>query len=102
MNEQEEYQSGKFVVTVLLPNGSEKEHQYDLPVTLQQGKEMLRMVFAALDKRSSVLLWFDNPHTIYNPANVSGIRFNFATSKQSEEFRKQARKRSIGYLKDEE
>jgi ACT domain-containing protein len=95
----EEYQSGKFVVTVLLSDGSEKEHQYDLPVTLKQAKEMLSMVFTALGKRNSGLLWFDNPITIYNPDNVSGIQFKFATSKQIEEFMKQVRKKSIGFLK---
>ena len=99
MSEKEKYQSGKFVVTVLLSSGREEEHQYDLPVTLEEGKRMLKMVFAALDKQSPVPLSFDNPNTIYNPDNVSGIRFNFVTSEQIEEFRKQV-DRKLGYLKD--
>ena len=99
MSEKEKYQSGKFAVTVLLSNGREEKHQYDLPVTLEEGKRMLEMVFAALDKQSPVLLSFANPITVYNPDNVSGIRFNFVTSEQIEEFRKQV-DRKFGYLKD--
>jgi len=101
MSEQEEYQSGKFVVTILLVNGTKYQHQYDLPVTLEQGKLMMDMVFAALDKKGRIPLSFDNPVTIYNPDNVLGVQFHFVTLRQMKEFRKHM-KIKMGLLPDEE
>jgi len=80
MAKEEGQQKMKMIVTVLLSNGNEVKHAYDDP-SVKEIIETKRTVFTALSRNQlgrdePCPLAFDNPEIVYNPDNVSGIRFD--------------------------
>lgn len=99
----EQKTTGKFIFTVLLPSGKEIPHEYELPLDRKKFEEfvdsMVDMVFDALTKGKPNVLLFSNPTSVYNPANVSGVKVSFIGPVELEEVTERLR-RKMGFVKD--
>ena len=91
------------VYTVLLPSGHEFEHEYEVSADFNEIKkfihEMTDMMRKGLTRKEDAPLIFNNPVALYNPDNVSGIRFNSISTEALEEFNRDMT-RKMGYVKD--
>lgn len=95
----------KVVYTVLLTNGREFDHEYNVPADADFEKalefigEMSDRIFDAMGGKGETPLFLRNPHTVYSPVNVAGVR---STTISTEEYKEFAEKldRKMGFVKD--
>jgi len=92
-----------FVCTVLLTNGREISHTYDVPSNEERAKEfigeMVDMLHDGLQERNPPILLLKHPDILYNIDNVMSVRWNFIDSKELNERMAELAKKKIGFLK---
>ena len=98
-----EHKAPKLIFTVLLVNGREISHTYDVPPNLEEAKElvdsMVKMIAAAMSHRKETYLHLMHPSISYNPDSVSGVRFHAFEAKELEEAIEEAQ-RKLGFTED--
>jgi hypothetical protein len=95
--------SAELIFTVLLPNGKEIHHKYEVPSDVKKRKKLYDdvtdMVVKALTVGKPHGLLFDNPLTLYNPANVSGVRADLIGLVELQHVTEEL-SRKLGFVKD--
>ena len=99
----EQNKTGKVIFTVLLPSGKEIPHEYEVTSDREKLGELLDhvadMVGKALTIGKAHRLLFENPPTVYNPDNVSGVQVSFFGPVELEKVRERVG-RKMGFVKD--
>ena len=76
----------QLLVRVMIVGGQAVDHRYILPSDDKKAEEVVgklaNMLTRAMAPKTSLLVWFDNPMTLYNPDNIVGIRTNLVGSEQ--------------------
>lgn len=94
---------GKVIIKVLLANGKEINHTYDMPKSEKDFRQFLGDIVdrtLILRRGQTGYLWFDNPNVVYNPDQVSGIEITTIGVKELEAIIRKAQAK-VGYVKRE-